>query len=39
MSDDEVLALLVHLHNRVDALDARVVDLEAAVEPLEVYAL
>ncbi len=42
MTDDEVLALLVHLSTKLDALDAldaRLTDLEARVEHLEVYAL
>ncbi len=39
MTDDEVLALLVHLSTKLDALDHRLTDLEARVEHLEVYAL
>jgi len=39
MTDEEVLAMLVHLHGTIDSLAARVADLEAAVEHLEVYAL
>jgi len=39
MSDDEVLAMLVHLHTKVAALDERLADLEAQVEHMEAYAL
>ncbi len=39
MTDDEVLAMLVHLSTKLDTLDQRLTDLEAAVEHLEVYAL
>jgi len=39
LTDDEVVTLLVHLSTKLDALDQRLTDLEAAVEHLEVYAL
>ncbi len=35
MTDDEVLALLVHLSTMLDALDERLTDLEARVVDLE----
>jgi len=39
MTDDQLVNLLAHLHRTIDALEARLTDLEAAVEHLEVYAL
>lgn len=39
MTDDQLMNLLAHLHQTIDALQARVADLEAQVEHLEVYAL
>jgi len=35
----EVLALLAHLGEQLDNIDARLTDLEARIEHLEVYAL
>ncbi len=39
MSDDEMLAMPVHLSAKLDALDERLAELEADVAHLQVYAL
>ncbi len=39
MTDDERLAMLVHLSTKLDAFDERLTELEADVAHLKVYAL
>ena len=39
MTDDQLVHLLAHLHRPIEALEARVVDLEDDVAHLKVYAL